>query len=571
MQKWESRSVDVLVIGAGFGGCRAAIEAHDLGASVMLITQGPLVGSGSSFHPILLAHGRGYSAGLNLYGPGDTPEALLKDMLQVGQGMADEDLARILVEEAPARLRDLEDYGVIFTRKSNAMSKDVPDHGSGVRGVLALHPQNLRQTFRQQVHNRNIAVLDRCQVFALLGELGRCAGAMIADYKGNVLVAQAKSVILASGGPNDLFLHNLNTPDLNGACHDMALELGAELINIEFFQIILGMTHPLKAPFPEAYLASAPRIVNGRGEAFLGNYLSPGEDETEVIKARARTGPFHWAGRGRNFDIALAEEMRAGRGARHGGIVADFSGVHSLELHMTAAVAWSKWAAAHGIDVLKSPVEIAPCAHACNGGVYVDACGASKVVNLWACGEAAGGPHGANRVGGNQFSGSQVFAVRSARSAVDWARDSDWSSLDQNQIDQRMEQLESLLRRDNGVSVMEVRRQLQDTMWQHAMLDRCETGLRVAQAKLQEIEETQIPLVAIKSPGQLAIGLGLPHALRMAQMILEVAYLRQESRGPHYRTDFAYKNEEDFGLPIIVERADNPQGFSCRLTNINQS
>jgi succinate dehydrogenase/fumarate reductase flavoprotein subunit len=537
-------NTDLLIIGAGFAGCRAAIEAHDLGANVLLVTQGHFVATGSSFHPIRLTWGRGYTAGLGINGEADTPQAHLEDILRAGQGLTDEYLARVLVEDAPARYRDLEKFGVEFTLMSRLMKLDVNDHGRGTRGALAMNPENLRATFRNQIESRNIQVREQTQVVVLLGEPGHCAGAILVDNAGAITIVHARATILASGGPNDLFLHNLNTPDLTGACHVFALDLGARLVNMEFFQIILGMTQHPHATFAEAFLGLHPKIRNSDGDELFA-------DAPDILDARAKTGPFTWNNPAAQFDLALQNELRAGRT-----VSVDFSDCGSLEVSQTIANKWRVWAETNGVN-FSQPIEIVPCAHACNGGIWIDADGATGVANLFACGEVTGGMHGANRIGGNQFASAQVFGVRAARAAVRCGRESTSRELNRGQIAEHVTRIEQLhARGDQGVPAMELRRRLQETMWRDAMLDRTEASLQNAQTKLREIE-SRLSRVAFHSPGEFAIALGLPGMIRIAQIILRVALQRNESRGPHYRADFAFQDEEKFRQPIVVSQNES--------------
>ncbi len=533
---------EILIIGAGFAGCRAAIEAHDLGANVLIVTNGPFIATGSSFHPIRLTWGRGYTAGLGINGEADTPEAHFADILRAGQGLTDQRLARILVADAPARYHDLEKFGVEFTLMSRLLKLDVNDHGRGTRGALAMNPANLRDTFRRQIASRQIIVREHTQVIALLGQAGRCDGAILVDNTGAVTVVQARAVILASGGPNDLFRYNLNTPDLTGACHIFALDLGARLINVEFFQIILGMTHHPHATFAEAFLGLHPQIRNSAGVDLFA-------DTPDILDARAQTGPFTWNNPGAAFDLTILRELRAGRT-----VSADFSDRQSLNVPQTIANKWREWAVENGVNFSR-PIEIAPCAHACNGGVWIDAEGGTGVANLFACGEIAGGMHGANRIGGNQFASTQVFGVRAARAAVQCARESDARNLNRDQILEHVAQVEQLRARgEHGITAIELRRQLQDVMWRNAMLDRTAASLQDAQSTLREIE-TRLAQAAYRSPGEFAIALGLPNALRIAQIILQVAAMRNESRGPHYRADCALQDDVNLRKPIVVAQA----------------
>ena len=250
---------DVLIIGGGAAGCRAAIEAHDRGAKVILAVKGRFTRSGSTFYPLTI--GVGYTTAVP---GGDTagPEAHFQEIMDAGQGMVSPTLARILAQEAPARLEDLiEVFGMAFQAKDGEVLHIKPDFGSGQVRAGGATEDAIRESFGREIRQRGIRVLEKTPILRLLGDCGGCAGAVAVTAKGDLITISAKTTVLATGGGSTAFLYHMNTPDLTFDGHGMALELGAELVNMEFYQMILGLTGPVRRMLiPEPYLALEPRL-----------------------------------------------------------------------------------------------------------------------------------------------------------------------------------------------------------------------------------------------------------------------------------------------------------------------
>jgi succinate dehydrogenase/fumarate reductase flavoprotein subunit len=555
---------DVLIIGGGAAGCRAAIEAHDRGAQVILAVKGRFTRSGSTFYPLTI--GVGYTTAVP---GGDTAgtEAHYREIMDAGQGMVSPTLAHILAQEAPARLEDLiERYAMAFRVKDGEVLTIKPDFGSGQVRAGSATEDAIRESFGREIRQRGVRVLEKTAIVRLLGDYGGCAGAVAVTDRGDLIAITAKTTVLATGGGSTAFLYHMNTPDLTFDGHAMALELGAELVNMEFYQMILGLTGPVRRLLiPEPYLALQPRLTNGMGDEFLSRYLPQGVTQAECLRIRAGTGPFRSDAAAKYFDIAVFDEVRAGRGTVSGGVRADFTHVDPALIE-AGKLDWYRWATARGVDVCARPVDVSPHVHAFNGGVLIHSNAETTVPNLFACGEAAGGPHGANRIGGNQFAGTQVFGERAGRFAA--ARSAELgppigSAMIDEQIAEVYQRLLSLQRCESGRGPQEIHRVMQTAMWNEMGVHKDAVSLERCLEKLSEVEG-DLSALCLPDGRALFLALSLPHLLTTATIIARAALMREESRGPHYRTDFPSRDDGRFGKPIAVRKKDGELEYRFR-------
>ncbi len=561
---YEQLQTDVLVIGAGAAGCRAAIEAHDRGAKVVLMAKGRFTHSGSTFFPLTIAVG--YTCALP-DSDASGPEAHYREIMEAGLGMASPTLARILAEEAPARLADLLDrYRMAFEEQDGQVLYIKPDFGSGEIRAGGATEDAIRESFGREIRARGIQVLDQTSAVRLLGSPSGCTGAIAMTRKGASIVITAKTTVLATGGGSTAFLYHMNTTDLTFDGHAMALELGADLVNMEFYQMILGLTGPVKRMLiPEPYLALQPRLTNGPGEEFLLRYLPDGVTLAECLNTRAGTGPFRSDAAAKYFDLAIFEELGAGRGTESGGMRADFTDCDP-DLVRSGKLNWYYWAKERGVDVLAQPVDISPQVHAFNGGVLIDPQAETTVANLFACGEAAGGPHGANRIGGNQFAGTQVFGERAGRFAAARASELGRPAINRDQLGEFGSRLSTLRSRTSGSDPQELQHAIQTAMWNEMGVSKDADSLARCLDQLNTVE-SKVSSIYLPQGQGLSLALSLPHLLTTARIIAGAAALREESRGPHYRADFSSRDDEQFGRPIFVRQvAGQPEFHTGQLT-----
>jgi len=554
--KYEVIRTDVLVIGAGMAGCRAAIEARKNINKVILINQGIFGYSGSTFHPELLTHGRGIAVSLGDCGFTDTPDSLFNDAMVAGEGLSDPALLKILVKETPNLTRELGKKGVKLThKKKQTLEEEQPDFGRQVRGVGLYDPSNYRKVIMNWVKNMGIKVINKTICLKLLGDKSRCKGALAISKKGLIFEIVAGATILATGGSSNLYGKSLALPDQVGVGHAIALEIGAELINMEFFQSIVGMTKPYKVAFPEIYLSLLPKVTNGLGEEFIAQYLPHGIKVREVLLRRSRHGPFCSKGLGKFFDLSLMEELRSGNGTESGGIIVDFRDKSDKSLNPSYFPFWRKWVNRVNLKIFSQPVELSIFAHACNGGIKVNSNTETCVPGLFACGEVMGGPHGANRIGGMQMAAALVFGKRAGYYAAQKTLREGNKIKEKFPTEELLSYYSDLTKRENGISPDKIMKKLQDGMWRYVMIDKNEEGLRKNLNIIKELKDC-VKNMYLEKPEQLFTALSLPKALMIAESITKIAILRKESRGPHYRSDFTMQNDDSYKHRYLCDLKD---------------
>lgn len=526
---------DVLVIGAGGAGCQAAIAASDAGARVILLEKGRLGLSGGTFDPF--TRGKGITVAAPGFNPTDDPEPHYQRALEAGRGLACPALARLAAYEAPARFHELLVAGAAF--KPNRLPACF---GGAMVGAYIDQP-DLASFFRRQVAARPIRLVERTMAFALLMEGSRCCGAATVDRGGKCVTVRAGATILATGGASPVFRYNFTTPGLTGDGYLLALAAGAELTNLEFYQAILGTTGPARVYLPQWYLAGAPAFTDAAGRAFLADYLPPGADPEQLVRERGAHGPFSASKPTRWFDIAVDAEIRAGRGSaafddprRLAGVYCHFAALPASlrkDLDVGSARPSLDWLRARGVDVEAGPVPVAPFAHAFNGGIAIDENGATGVPGLFACGEAAAGPHGANRVGGHMFAVLLVFGARAGRAAALAATPPPPGINDQALT------LPARRAGDTGRGIVRphvVRAAIQRIM-APVMIAKDAGKLEQAAHGLAAIHQDLLSRLAPATPHEIIEALGVANLLEVAELLVRSAALRRETRGPHYRAD----------------------------------
>jgi len=572
----------LLIIGAGLAGCRAAIAAVDAGLrgeDVLILNEGRFLTSGSSFYP--LARSIGYSASLPDLIPEDSPEVHFQDVMRAGAATCDHRLVRILTREAESRLRDLMRFGVSLPLieagkqpEGKGLCFNSHRRGDGAR------MEDLRAAFSEGLAKRGIRVRDRCYVASLLGDSGCCRGALAITHQGQPLVIEAGATILATGGASPIFRHFKDTPELSGDGYMLALRLGARLVNLEFYQITWGIVHPPGAVLPAevslynnpAMEGKLPRFLNKLGVPFFERYLPPGLSLTDCIDVRLWHGPFSSQLVSKWFDIGIFTEIKEGRGTPHQGVWADFRGLvpepQTRETHDLVAGHFRP----RVVDPWQAPVEMSLFVHAFNGGVRIREHGETSVPNLYACGEVAGGPHGADRLGGMAFAATQVFGARAGQAAAERALSQPAPNPDPAQVEQELSVIKRRLSPKEGPSVQQVRRRIRDTMWWNAMICQDEAGLACCLKELDEIADRDLPRVGVRADSDLFRALELSNLWQTAQIVATLSRERKETRGPHYRTDYPEPREAYAGSYAVDLSESSPPGerlaYVTRLVNL---
>jgi fumarate reductase (CoM/CoB) subunit A len=527
---------DVLVIGGGGAGMRAAIEAAAHGCEVIVTNKGPMGRSGTT--PMAM---EAYQA---VCSPGDSEEIHFRDTVEGGRFLGDEGLIEVLATQALARARDLESFGVRFKRKPDG-SFD-PMHHPGQTHPRTLFIQGggfgmLRGLTHQARKHQNLRALSDVLVVKLLSDRDGVPGAAIyLDLKdGRMKAILCKTVILATGGYEELWAFSDASSTAGGDGLSLAYEAGAELVDLEMLQFhptvvihpshIKGILFQYELVIHPEYLGG--RLLNSKGETFFEGFLL----RDAIIRA-------------------IWGEIKAGRGTEHGGIFIDLTRSPKDRQALTEAL--EKWQPNQfhylremGVDLRDRLVEVAPHSHFNMGGVAIDEKAATTVPGLFAAGEVAGNLHGANRVSGNALAETQVFGALAGRSAAAFAQDRKFSESGNmgSKIKEAEQERRNLLKlQDQALRPFQVRRRLQETMWKRCGVEREAKELRQGLEEIEQIERDLLPRMSIGSgkggsaesyPQELMEAWELMRMATLAGQVISSAIARKETRGHHLRAD----------------------------------
>ena len=548
----EILTTDVLVIGGGMAGCRAAIAAADYGGSVVLATKMPLNNGGASTFPV--AEMAGYNAG-DPDIPGDV-EKHYEDIVNAGQGMANPLLARILAENAPGTIAELEKWGVVFEKEGDGYYIFKSCFATSPRThVIRGHGEPIVKAMSGQIQLRsNINVADDLTVLELDVRDGRCCGAWAIKTDRTFVHISAGAVVIASGGATQVFTRNLNPKDVSGDGYALAYDAGAELINMEFMQSGIGFSHPIVNMFNGYIWAAHPKLHNNVNEQFLGKYLPKGMTQEHIMDEHRRHFPFSSSDDSKYLEVGIQKEIRAGGGSPNRGIYADLRHltddyIRSINddcgLHHMWYIA-RDYMREKGVDLNSQIVEIAVFAHAINGGVNIDESASSTLPGLYAAGEAAGGPHGADRLGGNMMVTCQVFGKIAGENAAKWAAQNKAATYSNMQPSEKIMQILHK-RLDNEILIKE----LQEINQNNLLVCRSEESLsRVLQFTENAAHELE---TAKTQDGIDTDNFRLYAMLLSSRLMAKAALQRKESRGSHFREDYPQKDSLE-SKPVVQKR-----------------
>jgi succinate dehydrogenase / fumarate reductase, flavoprotein subunit len=554
----ETHPHDVLIIGAGGAGLRAAVEAASLGASVGLVCKS-LLGKAHT----VMAEG-GVAAALANVAEQDSWETHFRDTMVGGKMLNNPRMAQLHAQEAPERVRELERWGAVFDRTSDGRILQRPFGGHTHPRLAHVGDRTgleMIRTLQDRAVASGISVYMECTVTHLATRPDRVTGAF--GYwrtTGRPVVFPAKAVVLATGGIGRAYQVTSNSWEYTGDGHALAYLAGAELIDMEFVQF-----HPTGMVWPpgvrgllvtEAVRGEGGILRNRDGDRFMWQYLpderrheyaqSDGEARTwvEALTAGQKTDarqPPELSTRD-NVARAIYTEVKEGRGSPHGGVFLDISYLPADRVRRKLPSMYEQFKELADVDITAGPMEIGPTTHYMMGGVRVDAeTGASTKEGLFAAGEVAGGMHGANRLGGNSLSDLLVFGQRTgAAAAAAAARQADVPWVSPIQVGEALAELEAPLERKHGEDPYRIQADLQATMQSLVGIFRTESDLDEAIGRIAELRrrlsEVRVEGGRAYNPGWNLV-MELRNLLIVSESIVRSARLRTESRGAHSRLD----------------------------------
>lgn len=507
-----TKHCDVLVVGSGIAGIMAALAAAGAGRSVILASSGPVF-SGSSFYP--------GTWGLGLIGPENEAdqEDLVQSIQEVGCGMADETMVRAFVAGIGPAIEGVKAMGVQLKAAADQNQKDfIPCFDRKHRSWNGLLFDSMRQVFSRKMEESGVEQLPGCELLQLIKNGERVGGAVICQ-KGELTAVRCGALVLATGGYGGLFRDRLTTDDVAGAGQWLALEAGAELVNLEFMQMMPGYLSPCRKTIFNEKTFRYTRLTGPDGRDILENEC----DRQALLECRSTHGPFTSRLASKRVDLAM---VKAAQAAPEQGVTVTY-GPQIRQDTPEFVRTYFDWLWEKKHLTMDDPVQIAPFAHAANGGVRIDANGFTGVLGLYACGEVTGGMHGADRIGGLSTANGLVFGKKAGESAAAFA-----AAQPAPKADGPVEFDARIIPDQAGR-----RRQMQDVMSECGMVVRSGEALARGIERLDQLTEG-CEFTGGSDAAQIAASRRLWSQLHLARAILSVQRMRTESRGSHYRADY---------------------------------
>jgi fumarate reductase (CoM/CoB) subunit A len=556
----EELHADVVVVGGGGAASRAALSARLAGAQVLVLAKAPVGVGGSTVH----GASEIMSMGASGYGDrGDSAEVHYRDTMAAASGFIDPALVRVLAEDAPARIRDLIDFGVPFDRAGQGAVHGAnpgeeheyklirSDFGSYARalGVSGKTGKAFVTALAEQAASRGVTVRAPAGLVDLLFDAdGRTAGVLAFDPSADRwLVAHASSVVLGTGGAHGVFSQQVSTADMTGDGQAACWRAGAELVNMEFHQFGPALVHPYVQLFSKACFVLHPTMTNALGREFLADHVPAGVRIDEVYDEKVF--PFTVSNVSRYVDIAIAREIAAGRGTERGTVHFSFAHVDEARLQRTMPNT-VRWMRERGVDPQRDLLHVGIAFQCLNGGVrMIDAGARTTLPGLHVIGELAGGVRGPDRPGGNSLAEGQVFGHRAGDAA---ARDALQRGVPGTIVaDAVVERLHRALRPNRGFDPARAATELQAGMQRHALVEKTEAGLQEPLALAQQITST-VAEGGNATPRTLQQVLTVDNMATTAQIILQACIARRETRSGHYRTDHPERDDARFGVAYAL-------------------
>ncbi len=580
MADHQIHEFDVVVIGAGGAGLRAAIESASRGARTAVVCKSLL----GKAHTVMAEGGVAAALG-NIY-PEDNWRVHFRDTMRGGKMLNNWRMAQLHAQEAPARVLELEEWGALFDRTPDGriLQRDFGGHRYarlahvGDRTGLEM----IRTLQHKAVGGATVEVFMECTVTRLLTDSsGAIAGAF--GYwreTGRFVVFRAKSVIVATGGIGKAWRITSNSWEYTGDGHALALQAGADLIDMEFVQF-----HPTGMVWPpsvrgilvtEGVRGDGGVLRNSEGRRFMFDYI-PDMFRSETAETEEEADRWYNDRKGnrRTPDLlprdevarAINTEVKEGRGTEHGGVFLDVASRRSADdIKRRLPGMYHQFKELADVDITTEPMEVGPTCHYVMGGVRVDPdTQAASVPGLFAAGEAAGGMHGANRLGGNSLSDLLVFGRRAGQYAAEHALGRpDLPELDDAQISATAAAALAPFERERGENPYALHQELQDTMQELVGIIRNEGELKSALEKLAVLRD-RAGKVRVEGNRQYNPGwhlsLDMDSMLAVSECVATAALERKESRGGHTREDYP-KPDPELGKVNMVLRRD---GTGLRL------
>ncbi len=582
MAQYERFEHDVLVVGAGGAGLRAAIEASAAGVSVCVVSKS-LLGKAHT----VMAEG-GMAAAIGNVDERDSWRVHFTDTMRGGQYLNHPRMAELHAKEAPDRVRELEAWGALFdrTREGRILQRNFGGHKyprlahvgdrTGLEMIRTLQDHGIHQGIDFYMEH---------SIFALLKDGDRITGALGYDReRGRFRLFQAKAIVLASGGIGRAFKITSNSWEYTGDGHALAYRAGAELMDMEFVQF-----HPTGMVWPpsvrgilvtEGVRGEGGILKNSEGKRFMFEdipdlYVNQTADNPEegwryTQGDRDARRPPELLTRD-HVARCIVREIREGRGSDHGGVYLDIAWIaeklpNSVDhIKKKLPSMYHQFKELAGIDITQEPMEVGPTTHYVMGGIRVDGDSqmSTTVPGLFAAGECASGLHGANRLGGNSLSDLLVFGKRAGEYAAAFAKEHGAGAIDESQVEAEMRKALAPFERDGAADAenpFQVQYDLQDMMQSHVGIVRNEKEMAEALDHIRKFGERAAKVscgVNREYNPAWHTALDLQNLLTVAEAVARAGLERKESRGAHFREDYPAKDAEYGRFNIVLTKGND--------------
>ncbi len=576
MPDYETFEHDVLVIGAGGAGLRAAIEASAAGARVGLVCKS-LLGKAHT----VMAEG-GIAAALANVDERDNWKVHFADTMRGGQYVNQWRMAELHAKEAPDRVRELEAWGAVFDRTKDG--RILQRHFGGHKYPRLAHVGDrtgleMIRTLQDHGVHQGIDVHMEHTILSLLKDGDRVVGAFGYEReRGRFKIFGAKAVVLATGGIGRAYKITSNSWEYTGDGHALAYEAGADLIDMEFVQF-----HPTGMVWPpsvmgilvtEGVRGEGGILLNKDGKRFMfesipENYQAHTADNEEegwryCQGHKDARRPPELLTRD-HVSRCIVREIKEGRGSPHGGVYLDISWIKQKMPNAAEHIKrklpsmYHQFKQLADIDITDEPMEVGPTTHYIMGGVRVDPdTQMTRLTGLFAAGECAAGINGANRLGGNSLSDLLVFGKRAGEFAAKFARENSQGDISKDQVDVIARQALEPFDRNDGENPYEIQKDLQELMQDNVGIVRTETEMQDALKQLRQLNERANRAGVIGhreyNPGW-QTALDLTNLLIVSEAIALTALEREESRGAQFREDYPDKDERFAKVNTIASKA----------------
>ncbi|PWN04992.1 fumarate reductase/succinate dehydrogenase flavoprotein subunit [Nocardioides silvaticus] len=581
----ERHQYDVIVIGAGGSGLRAAIAAHDSGAKVAVVCKSLL----GKAHTVMAEGGAAAAMG-NLY-PEDNWQVHFRDTMRGGKMLNNWRMAQLHAQEAPERVMELEDWGALFDRTADGLISQRDFGGHRYARLAHIGDRTgleMIRTLQQRLVALGIDVYMECTVTDLLkaptdSGADRIAGAF--GYwreTGRFIVFETPAVVLATGGFGKAWKVTSNSWEYTGDGHALALRAGATLINMECVQF-----HPTGMVWPpsvkgllvtESVRGDGGVLKNSEGERFMFNHIPEyfRAETADTIEEADR-----WYEDKKNnrrppellprdeVARAINAEVKAGRGTPHGGVYLDIASRRTPEfIKKRLPSMYHQFKELADVDITKEPMEIGPTCHYAMGGVEVDPETEMSVVpGLYSVGECSGGMHGSNRLGGNSLSDLIVFGKRAGDAAAAYAASNGIPSVSEDDVEQAKRSALAPFELEGGENPYAIQSDLQQTMQDLVGIIREGAELEEAISRIETFKQ-RIAQMTVEGHRQYNPGwhlaIDLRNMLLVSEAVAKAALARQESRGGHTRNDFPGPDPEWGRKNLVVSLDAEGTGVDLR-------